>query len=199
MATLTLRGVPYWLATLDTRRMEKDNPRRLEILQYQREVVDVLYEWASTRKPQTLVPAEPIDRPAVPGPGATPEMWLEYHQQMVAFLEWQRDMQSWQGSIESRVEGIEALIPDILDRLPPATISSAHQQQVKALMKQLTDRQRNTQRRSPPIYTRPSVCRAIRTCRKASGSRLRNGLQDRSTRPGRGSRNRHWLCSGQRE
>ncbi len=139
MATLTLRGVPYWLATIDTRRMEKDNPRRLEILQYQREVVDVLYEWASTRKPQTLVPAEPIDRPAVPGPGATPEMWLEYHQQMVAFLEWQRDMQSWQGSIESRVEGIEALIPDILDRLPPATISSAHQQQVKALVKQLTD------------------------------------------------------------
>ena len=109
MATLVLHAVPYWLATIDTRRMDKDNPQRLEILQYQREVVDVLYEWASMRKPQKLVPAEPITRPETPGRGATPDMWIEYHQQMLAFLEWQRDMQHLQGSVESRLEGLEAI------------------------------------------------------------------------------------------
>ncbi len=37
MATLVLHAVPYWLATIDTRRMDKDDPRRAEILAYQRE------------------------------------------------------------------------------------------------------------------------------------------------------------------
>jgi hypothetical protein len=32
MPTLVLRAVPYWLATIDTRRMEKNDPRRQEIL-----------------------------------------------------------------------------------------------------------------------------------------------------------------------
>ncbi len=142
MATLVLRAVPYWLATIDTRRMDKDSPQRLEILHYQREVVDVLYEWASTRQPHKLVPAEPISRPEAPGPGATPEMWLEYHQQMIAFLEWQRDMQAWQGRVESRLEGLEAitgLIPEILERLAPETITPAHQRQVQVYVKQLGD------------------------------------------------------------
>jgi P22_AR N-terminal domain len=142
MATLVLQAAPYWLATIDTRRMDKDSPQRLEVLQYQREVVAALYEWASTRRPQKLVPSEPITRPEVPVPGATAEMWLEYHQQMIRFLEWQRDMQAWQGSVESRLEGLEAmtsLIPEILDRLPPETITPAHQRQVQVYVKQLAD------------------------------------------------------------
>ena len=32
MPTLVLGAVPYWLATIDTRRMEKNDPRRQEIL-----------------------------------------------------------------------------------------------------------------------------------------------------------------------
>jgi len=39
MPTLVLDSVPYWLATIDTRRMERDDPRRLEILDYQRRAV----------------------------------------------------------------------------------------------------------------------------------------------------------------
>lgn len=139
MATLVLHAVPYWLATIDTRRMEKASLQRLEILQYQRKVVDVLYEWASTQKPQLVVPAEPITQPAAPEPGATREIWLRYHQQMIQFLEWQAEVENWQGSMESRIEGIEALIPDILDRLPPVTISPAHQRQVQVYVKQLGD------------------------------------------------------------
>jgi hypothetical protein len=43
MPTLVLNSVPYWLATIDTRCIEKDDPRRLEILHYQKEAVVALY------------------------------------------------------------------------------------------------------------------------------------------------------------
>jgi hypothetical protein len=71
MATLVLRSIAYWFATIDTRRMEKDDPRRLAIIQYQREAVDVLYTWAATplarEAPSTkLVPSEPIVEPTRP-------------------------------------------------------------------------------------------------------------------------------------
>ena len=138
MPTLVLTSVPYWLGTVDTKRM-KDQEKRLEVLYYQREVVAALFEWASTRKPQKLVSSEPIVQPTAPAPGASIEEWIMYHEQMAMVLAWRRDMEQWQGSIESRLEGIEALIPDILDRLPPLTLSPAHQQQVKALVKQLAE------------------------------------------------------------
>lgn len=142
MNALILHGVPFWLAGIDTKRV-KDEEIRAEILRYQREVVDVLYAWASAPRAieasQKLVPAEPITQPAAPEPGATRDVWLRYHQQMIAFLEWQAEVENWQGSIETRIEGIEALIPDILDRLPPMTITPAHQRQVQLLVDQLHD------------------------------------------------------------
>ncbi|MGI9059712.1 MAG: hypothetical protein ACR2H5_14145 [Ktedonobacteraceae bacterium] len=91
MATLVLHAVPYWLATIDTRRMDKDDPRRTEILAYQREAVDALYAWASTPKIITpfadLVPAEPVTQPPRPAPNASIEEWIYYHQQMLTVLE----------------------------------------------------------------------------------------------------------------
>lgn len=42
MPTLILHATPYWLATIDTRRMDRDDPQRLEILNYQRHAVDAL-------------------------------------------------------------------------------------------------------------------------------------------------------------
>ena len=42
MPTLILPAAPYWLATIDIRRMEKEDPRRIEILNYQRNAVDAL-------------------------------------------------------------------------------------------------------------------------------------------------------------
>jgi hypothetical protein len=146
MAALVLRGLAYWLATIDTRRMDKDDPRRAAILAYQREAVDVLYAWASTPRavaaPTDLVPAEPITRPTAPGPDASVEEWIFYHQQMLTVLEWQRDIESWRGSIESRLEGLEAitdLIPDILERLGPETLTIEHQRSVQGLVKRLHD------------------------------------------------------------
>jgi P22_AR N-terminal domain len=141
MATLVLHGVAYWLATIDTRRMDKDDPRRTEILAYQRDAVDALYAWASTPRaiavPTNLVPAEPITQPTRPAPDASLPEWHEYYLRMAAVIEWQLEVENWRGSVEGRLEGLEAIIPDILDRLPPTTLTPAHQNQVKYYVQQL--------------------------------------------------------------
>ncbi len=146
MPTLILNSVPYWLATIDTRRMDKDDPRRADILAYQREVVDVLYAWASTPKPiaapAELVPAEPVTQPTRPAMDAPLEEWIYYHQRMAALLEWRRDVEHWRGSVETRLEGLEAitsLIPEILERLGPETLTIEHQRSVQSLVKRLHD------------------------------------------------------------
>jgi hypothetical protein len=143
MPTLVLDSVPYWLATIETRRMDKDDPRRGEILAYQRRAVAALFAWASSLKadPSNLVPSEPIVEPARPGPDATVDEWIVYHQQMLEVLQWRRDVRQWQGNVETRLEGLEAitgLIPEILERLPAPTITPAHQNKVKYYVIQLS-------------------------------------------------------------
>ena len=153
MPTLVLHAAPYWLATIDTRRMEKEDERRLEILRYQREVVDVLYAWASTPQaiaaPTDLIPVEPIIEPTRPTPDASLNEWIEYHQRMAAVLEWQRDAEQWHSGVESRLESLETIIPDILDRLPPQTLTTAHQQMVRTYVHQLNQL---TQKHHATIY-----------------------------------------------
>lgn len=142
MPTLVLDSIPYWLATIDTKRV-KDTEQRLEILHYQKGAVSALFAWASSHKavaaPANLVPAEPITEPTRPAPDASIDEWIVYHQQMLQVLEWQRDVENWRGSVETRLEGLEAIIPDILDRLPPPTLSPEHQDQVQAFVHQLSD------------------------------------------------------------
>ena len=51
------------------------------------------------------------------------------------------DVDQWRGSVESRLEGVEAmtgLIPEILERLGPQTLTPAHQRQVQTLAHQLS-------------------------------------------------------------
>ena len=62
---------------------DKDDPRRLAIVQYQREAVDVLYAWAAQSQvreaPSTkLVPSEPIVEPTRPAADASLADWHEY-------------------------------------------------------------------------------------------------------------------------
>jgi hypothetical protein len=139
MAVLVLHAVPFWLAGIDPKRVREEV--KPDVLRYQREVVDVLYAWASTPRAiaasGSLVPSEPITRPTRPAPDASIEEWIIYHQQMLQVLEWQRDIETWRGGVESRLEGLEAIIPDILDRLPPPTLSPEHQQQVQTFVHQL--------------------------------------------------------------
>jgi hypothetical protein len=149
MAALVLRAVPFWLAGIDPKRVREEI--RSDILRYQREVVDVLYAWAQTLIPTTisattegqtseLVPAEPITTPTRPEQGAGLEEWREYYLRMAAVIEWQMDVEQWRGSIESRLEGVEAIvgvIPEILDRLGPETINTQHQHQIQTFVKRL--------------------------------------------------------------
>ncbi len=144
MPTLVLHAVPFWLVGIDPKRVREDI--RPEILRYQREVVDVLYAWASTPKaataPADLVPSEPIAKPERPAQDASLTDWREYYLRMAAFLEWQLDIETWRGSVELRLEGLEAitdLIPDILDRLGPETLTTEHQRSVQGLVKRLHD------------------------------------------------------------
>src|SRR5258708_25606738 len=79
----TLHAAPYWLATIDTRRMEKDDPRRVAILNYQRNAVDALYAWAQSPKPLAaptdLVPAAPTNQPSPPAQDADLSASADYH------------------------------------------------------------------------------------------------------------------------
>jgi len=144
MPALVLDSVPYWLATIDTKRVN-DTEQRLEILHYQKEAVAALYAWASSLKavatPSNLVPSEPITEPARPAPDASLAEWHEYYIRMAAVIEWQMEVEHWRGNVETRLEGLEAitgLIPEILDRLPPPTLTPAHQNQVKYYVSQLS-------------------------------------------------------------
>lgn len=136
MPTLILRAVPFWLAGIDPKRVREEI--RPEILRYQREVVDVLYQWAQSPKaiaaPTNLVPAERITKPTPPADDADLDDWGEYHQQMVLWINWKRDIEQWRGNVESRLEGLEEvtnLIPEILERLGPQTLTSDHQRAVQ--------------------------------------------------------------------
>ena len=162
MPTLVLDAVPYWLATIDTRRMDKDDPNRLEILDYQRRAVAALYAWATSiprviTAPIKLVPAEPITKPTTPADDASLDEWREYHRQMVVWIDWQHDIETWRGKVEtwrghveSRLEGVEAmtgLIPEILERLGPEKLTVEHQQMVQYYVGKLhdaTDKHQNT-------------------------------------------------------
>ncbi len=142
MAVLVLHAVPFWLAGIDPKRVREEI--RPDIRRYQREVVDVLYAWAQSPRaiaaPSRLVPAEPIARPTPPEDEADLDAWREYHRQMVLWIDWQHDIERWRGDVEGRLEGLEAitaLIPEILERLPVETITSAHQNQVKYYVEQL--------------------------------------------------------------
>jgi antirepressor protein len=165
MPTLVLHATPFWLAGIDPKRVREEI--RPEILRYQREVVDVLYEWAQSAKalsaPTNLVPTEQITRPTQPADDAPLDAWREYHQQMVLWIDWQHDIEQWRGTVESRLEGLEAvtgLIPEILDRLGPQTLTPEHQNLVKYYVEQLmkaTGKHRGTIYSS--LYTAFSVPR----------------------------------------
>ncbi len=152
MPALTLRALPFWLAGIDTSRL--DPTIEPIILAYQREVVEVLYEHFAKKRREvaearTLVPSEPVIKPEVPAQDAPQAAWLAYHEQMVIWLRWQQDietwregMETWRSSMENRMESVEelaGLVPEILERLGPETISLAHQNTIQNSVNRLHD------------------------------------------------------------
>ena len=131
---------------------------RPEILRYQREVVDVLYNWAQSPKamtaPTELVPVEQITKPEVRTDNAGLDAWRDYYHRMVLWIDWQQDIETWRGSVESRLEGLEEvadLIPEILERLGPQKLTPYHQRAVQQYVQQV--------RQAPHGYSRGRVGR----------------------------------------
>src|SRR5207245_10959239 len=82
----------------------------------------------------------PITKPIAPADDASFTEWREYHRQMVLWINWQHDIERWRSSVEDRLESVEAitgLIPEILERLGPPTITPEHQNLVKYYVSQL--------------------------------------------------------------
>lgn len=142
LATLVLRAVPYWLATIDTRRMEKSDPRRMEIVDYQRKVVDVLYTWASSLKeeaaPTSIVTSEPISKPISPGVEAGLDEWQAFYQQMLLWIDWQRDIANWQKSTDGRLDSLETVTGRILKQIGPARLTTRQQTLVQYYVSELS-------------------------------------------------------------
>jgi hypothetical protein len=140
---LTAWAIPTWLTGIQLSRVAPE--KRDAIKAYKREAADALYRHFSQRRaelaaPPNLVPAEPITKPERPSPDASPDAWATYHEQMAAWYRWQADIEQWRDSVESRLESVEEitrLVPEILDRLGPATLSPEHQRTVQAGVKRL--------------------------------------------------------------
>jgi P22_AR N-terminal domain len=146
MAALTLRGLPGWLYTIDETRVAKAEARASVIL-FQREATDVLASHFARPRvelpaPAAMVPAEPVTKPEHPAAGADALTMATYYRDMAAWYEWQADIEHWRSSVESRLESVEEvtrLVPEILERLGPQTLSAEHQATVQAFVNRLHD------------------------------------------------------------
>jgi hypothetical protein len=56
---------------------------------------------------------------------------------MAAFTAWRISVGEWRGSVGQRLESLEAVVPLILEQLPPATITPAHQNMAKYYVSEL--------------------------------------------------------------
>ena len=143
---LTAWAIPYWLTGVETSRI-RDDKKRQAILLFKRRAADVLYQHFSQRQlaepTRAIVPTQPTP----PAPDANALAWADYHRQMVAFFEWKAStdlridaLESWQGDVESQLEAhkqVLNLVPEILERLGPQTLTDEHQQAIREYARQL--------------------------------------------------------------
>jgi hypothetical protein len=145
---LTAWAIPYWLTGVETARI-KDEKKRQTILLFKRKAADVLYHHFSQRQAllepaRTVIPLQPNQ----PATDASALEWAEYHRQMAAFYQWKAAtdtridvLEEWQGDVEARLESHEHvlnLVPEILERLGPQTLTPEHQNLVKYYVQQLS-------------------------------------------------------------
>lgn len=144
MPAMTLDVLPGWLFTVDERRVRPEV--QSDVILYQSECARVLGEHFARKAslellaPATLVPSEPISHPVEPEEGASLGARREYHRAMLAFLDWQEDIETWRGSVESRLEGVEELariVPELLGRLGPQALTAEHQRTLQNFAKRL--------------------------------------------------------------
>lgn len=150
MHALTLDGLPGWLYGIDENRVSEES--REGVVLFQQKATKVLAEHFAKpldaiAHPDTLVPSEPITEPLRPAREADALTWADYYEQMAAWLRWKADLEQWRESTNQRLNSLELsresdqellrMIPEILDRLGPDTLSSEHQATVQALVNRL--------------------------------------------------------------
>lgn len=174
MPVLTLRGFPTWILGINPGEVEEDptQPGKAEqirqmILAYQVEAVDVLYRHFAQKaqvRPAltaptaaTVIPAEPTK----PAPEATRAERIAYYEDLEVWArwkanqeaqEWRGEVEEWRGEVSAALEGDRAIIgiiPELIERLGPETISATHQGQVKGYVKRLHEL---TKKPFPTIY-----------------------------------------------
>jgi len=165
MPAITLRGFSPWVLGMNPNEVKSNNPVEDErirtlIIAYQEEAKDVLYEHFVNRSSHIalpvreenatiVIPLGPTKPVQEPGPDATDEERATYFENLALWARWKADqyaqrwrgqVDEWRGQMEARIESNEAisrLLPEIIERLGPETITPQHHQQVKILAKQL--------------------------------------------------------------
>jgi len=138
---------------------------RQMIIAYQVEAVDALYTHFAQKAQRLVALVEPVEGRAIIGErtitafepvrpqelesDATEEELIAYYEKLAVWAhwkatqhaqQWRGKVEEWRGTIEARLESREAmtdLIPEIIERLGPQTLSPAHHRQVQVLAKQL--------------------------------------------------------------
>jgi antirepressor protein len=148
MGALIAWAIPYWLGGIQLSRI-KDDQKREAIAYFKKEAANVLYAHFSQKAlalsgpTQAIVPAEPIQ----PAQDANALAWAEYHRQMAAFYQWKAatdmridTLETQYQSVEERLESYKPvldLVPEILERLGPQTLTDEHQQAIREYARQL--------------------------------------------------------------
>lgn len=152
-AALTLRGFPTWILGIHPSEIKNENSEKAEhvrqmIIAYQVEAVDVLYnhfaqkERASLPESAAIVLAEPV-KPTVPQPDAPSNIWIEYHQQMIQWLQWKQAMETRvqkveqrQENTEARVGSLEKIVGSILPHI--GGLSTEHRKTAQDMVRQIS-------------------------------------------------------------
>ncbi len=164
MPVLTLRGFPTWILGINPGEVEEDpeHPEKAEhirqmIIAYQVEAVDVLYNhFAQKVRPALPAPetatisAEPLAKPQEPEE-ADDQTLTTYYEDLAVWALWKASQhaQQWRGQVQGQLESLQIqlesekavtdIIPDILARLGPETITIQQQRQVQAYVRQLSE------------------------------------------------------------
>jgi hypothetical protein len=164
MPVLTLRGFSPWILGINPGEVAEDpqHPEQAEriremIIAYQQEAIDVLYSHFMRRaesRPALPMPnskAVILAEPSAPPEGATHAELATYHAAMSLWHRWQSDehaeqwraeVEEWRGSVESRLEGdkeLLKLIPEIIERIGPPTITNEQQTNIRGMVKRLSE------------------------------------------------------------
>ena len=205
MNVLTAWAIPTWLQGVRVSRVAAE--KREAILAFKREAADVLYRHFAQRPalpaPGDLVSAEPVQEPARPGPESSIDEWRAWRQAMRAWMDWMDEIDRWRertaarvetqgqhlAELQGRMEEVEAisrLVPELIERVGPPTLSPEHQHTVQRAVKRLHEL---TGRPYPTLYA--GLCDAFRVARyyqlpEARWAEVAAWLRERIVRAGGG-------------